>query len=189
MVMVVIRLIPGIQVSSAPDHCVPAAEAGTLQPLVAAVIGPHRHARTRASLQLAGQLLSVYPRIALSSQELFGLNSRLADLVRDSRQRERAALLALCAVLADHLSAEVRFALRTLGEPEPEPDQEPDRAGVCLAVAAHVCTLLADGFPLSDQLLVDLAAMVRSDEAARVIVDRGPNRYRAMNLVLAAAHG
>ena len=156
----------------------PAVKMITAAPLVAAIIGTNRDDRTRASRQLACLMLA-YPRIVLSEGELLTVNQRLARLVPASQGREQAALLALCAVLTDGLSAEVRSMLRALDEREQE-------RSVGVAVAAHICSLLADGFPISDELLIDLAAMVRSHDAVRVIADLGSNRCRAMNLVLAA---
>lgn len=92
--------------------------------------------------------------------------------------RERAALLALAAVLTDHLTPEARVLVRAAATVD---DDLP------LAVVAQLCSLIVEDFPISDTLLADLATLVGTPSAVGVIAQRGPARQRALRLVLAAA--
>jgi hypothetical protein len=92
--------------------------------------------------------------------------------------RERAALLALAAVLSDQLTPEGRAMVRAAAS---------DETDLPLAVAAQLCALVVEEFPVSDTLLADLAGLVGTPAAVGVIAQRAPNRERTLRLVLAAA--
>jgi hypothetical protein len=166
------RIGVNIDVHAKPAWPVPTRRPVAADPLAAA----DASIRAEAALSLTETLLAS-PAL-LPEIDQARIAAQVPDRLPASAGRERAALLALAAVLSDHLTPEGRAMVRAAGT---------DEADLPLAVVAQLCALVVEDFPISDTLLGDLAGLVGTPTAVGVIAQRGPIRDRALRLVLAAA--
>lgn len=157
---------------STPAWPVPPRRPLAADPLAAADAG----IRAEAALSLAETLLAS-PAV-LPGIDQARIAAQVPGRLPGATGRERAALLALAAVLSEHLTPEGRTAVRTAAS---------DDDDLSLAVVVQLCALVVEDFPVSDTLLADLAALVGTPAAVNVIAQRGPTRQRTLRLVMAAA--